>query len=784
MAKKINMSAVKEFMFNHGEKVALGTCAFLALVFGGLGLLRAMSAGKADNSSNGWVAELQLRKNVVETSMRGLPAPTLPEGMEPKLQADFYQDGWKTIKSTHVPTPYMFFSGGDSLKRLNPLALAIKDQPDLIKVDYVPGLVWVHEVQGNTVKGLVAAEGGGGVMVAGQPKVPPMGPMGIKGAASEIPAFLKGAEPVRMVVVTAMFPMKLQMEEFQRALKLLTQKDLFDNREDLPKILGINVRRFELVNGQIANKEGEILLQYDPKTQKLTKAAKLDRLLQMAIYDEETPAMLEQYIYEGLVTPMPKFANARYPQVKFPGMEIAVDEEGEPKKVDVAGGPPPIGKGGPPPMPKTGVMLPGGDKMKSKMPMMPEAPGTVLAGEKKMVAIKAKDLEKQDPALYERLFKKNYNIYHVLGLFPPQEGAAAKKDMGVAMPNQGAVDQGRYFSAFDLKAGGGMGGAAMPPRGSGGPPPIIGRPPVFNKGPGPMPMPMPMGNAPGVEVFFPAWEHDALVRFVDPDVVPGKTYQYAIQVRLANPNYKRSEVTAFASLAEVKEIASEWKYTPTVSIPGEYFVYGVDQHLLDDIAAEKIPAKGKGPKNDPNQLAKDQAAFQIHQWTTTAPDDKNNTLLIGDWAIAERVAVRRGEIIGSQALVQVPAWYKEKDSFEVPAFTFKDAKKNITTKPGLKMDFRGDTEPPVLVDFVGGKRYKGNTPLVEEETAVEALIVSADGKLSVLNSRVDSDASLDPAKERHERVIRARDRIVEVSNQNAGVVDPKGPPGMKLPGMK
>ena len=27
MAKKLNLSGVKEFLFNHGEKVALGACA-------------------------------------------------------------------------------------------------------------------------------------------------------------------------------------------------------------------------------------------------------------------------------------------------------------------------------------------------------------------------------------------------------------------------------------------------------------------------------------------------------------------------------------------------------------------------------------------------------------------------------------------------------------------------------------------------------------------------------------------------------------------------------------
>ncbi len=36
--KKIDLSGVKEFLFNHGEKVALGVCAFLAIALGGWSL--------------------------------------------------------------------------------------------------------------------------------------------------------------------------------------------------------------------------------------------------------------------------------------------------------------------------------------------------------------------------------------------------------------------------------------------------------------------------------------------------------------------------------------------------------------------------------------------------------------------------------------------------------------------------------------------------------------------------------------------------------------------------
>ena len=48
MAKKFNMVAAKEFLIKHGEKVVLGVCAFIAISFGILGLMRAANAGRAE----------------------------------------------------------------------------------------------------------------------------------------------------------------------------------------------------------------------------------------------------------------------------------------------------------------------------------------------------------------------------------------------------------------------------------------------------------------------------------------------------------------------------------------------------------------------------------------------------------------------------------------------------------------------------------------------------------------------------------------------------------------
>ena len=135
-------------------------------------------------------------------------------------------------------------------------------------------------------------------------------------------------------------------------------------------------------------------------------------------------------------------------------------------------------------------------------------------------------------------------------------------------------------------------------------------------------------------------EHDAIVRFVDVDVMPGKTYRYQIQVRMANPNFGKKSDVAFQALADVKEILSPWTPTPEVKIPAEYHFNNVDQLALDK-ASEKIALKDQAPK--------DAIPMQIHRWFTIADDRHGvgyNRNDIGDWGVLERSFVRRGDFIG------------------------------------------------------------------------------------------------------------------------------------------
>src|SRR5207248_6521101 len=118
---------------------------------------------------------------------------------------------------------------------------------------------------------------------------------------------------------------------------------------------------------------------------------------------------------------------------------------------------------------------------------------------------------------------------------------------------------------------------------------------------GPMPMPKvpPMGERGGpmgpggigAGANRAPWDRDALVRFIDPDVVPGKTYQYYVKVFLANPNYKKKADVAFTQLADIPYLESKIEVTPTITIPKESFLYAGDPHLLAETASAKAQPK-------------------------------------------------------------------------------------------------------------------------------------------------------------------------------------------------
>ncbi len=265
-----------------------------------------------------------------------------------------------------------------------------------------------------------------------------------------------------------------------------------------------------------------------------------------------------------------------------------------------------------------------------------------------------------------------------------------------------------------------------------------------------------------------------LVRVIDVTVQPGKAYRYRLQVRMANPNYKllanRGE-KGVADLRYAKEpvLESEWSAPVEASIDRELRYYAVDESELAP------PTKGGRPKDAvrPGQLI-----MQAHRWIETMLTNTGAPLYLGEWSVAERFPVYRGEYVGRKVKVELPAWRYTREEFvlTVEAASGKKGKQ----QPGIGVDFGygrlGTSQPEaILVDFDPGKGHahvRGTdkkAPTVADHAAPEALLLSPDGELLLLEGARDAKDA-----KRVERVEKVRDRISEVKDG-----DKKGGPGKK-----
>ena len=258
-----------------------------------------------------------------------------------------------------------------------------------------------------------------------------------------------------------------------------------------------------------------------------------------------------------------------------------------------------------------------------------------------------------------------------------------------------------------------------------------------------------------------------LLRFVDVSVEPGCTYEYQFRVRAANPNEGKPEVTVSPNLAEPKELVGDWgpEQPISVTISQEEFIYAIE---MDDAILRK---------EWPNLVTdRDVAFMQVHKWVNRArvnPEQRNSEVPVGDWVIGS-VPVRRGEFVGKHEQTEVPVWFETRERFELAKPPPPPRVNNPLLRPppppkGIPIDF---ITTELLVDYEGG-RINQNIRIadksyreVRDDANVEMLVLSADGKLRVRNSRVDSKDKL-----RDQRVVDLRRWIEEVRAGNKG----KGP---------
>jgi hypothetical protein len=286
-------------------------------------------------------------------------------------------------------------------------------------------------------------------------------------------------------------------------------------------------------------------------------------------------------------------------------------------------------------------------------------------------------------------------------------------------------------------------------------------------------------------------QYDAIVRFVDVDLKPGCTYSYHIQVRVLNPNFGKKNEVAQQAWADIKELTSAWTTTVPFTVPDTYHLFAVDQFLVDQMGLNK-EKDAKLIKNMENhRQTKDMdgnhAILQLQRWFATG--GSLNEYLISDWAMVERLVVRKGEPIGKPDMVEmIPTWNKGKGAYEMRT-TVQQVGKTSSSKKGVPLDFvpmtvmpdkRVDRVQPMLVDFEGGRKSTLKLGMAGfEEAAMDVLILAPDGRLIVQNSRADIDARISDGTEdgttRQERVLtwRARNKDAE---STGGVPEGNAPP--------
>jgi hypothetical protein len=141
--------------------------------------------------------------------------------------------------------------------------------------------------------------------------------------------------------------------------------------------------------------------------------------------------------------------------------------------------------------------------------------------------------------------------------------------------------------------------------------------------------------------------------------------------------------------------------------------------------------------------------MQIHKWFQNTGAETQN-LSVGDWAVAERVSVLRGEFIGRKIIAKIPLWIYFFEGFGLlpPKIVKGGGPATAKTGDGIMVDFspdRKDRPDFLLVDFEGPEytheRLKSAGPdakpivtkVEDRDRIVEAYIINPLGQLEVHN---------------------------------------------------
>jgi hypothetical protein len=712
---KFDTQRLKAFLLEKVELVAIGAAGFIALLLLLVGLIAAFGAGSPDQKIR---ADAKNLKNKIATA----------QAEEEKLGDEKTSVDWPVIRADAFPSGawYDAANSGDPKKR-NP---RIRTPEFVGRENEKPGQVTayvggVFEYDVNQRKeGIWALK---------------------KDAGDKQPPPVEKVRKERLVVGEVVFPYREEVRDYLKALRVDTEEALL-SKGLAPTFAGLNVERLELLpDGKGGWKAAALREDGQPDWQvvysahdgKVTMSDAVKQLLQNSVYNKSRLEQTQHAFppFGFATTPFPKIVRGLYPKLELDGIKVRDVEE---TAVAETGPPVPMG---------SGTKLPtgsgSGTPPKGKLPTgkgIPPATGD--SAEPPVAPQRFVPLTDYPKPFKERVTGARINPFSPYGVFTD---SASKEEDKQANP---------------FYTGGGPPGPGLKGRfgsSSGGPPP---------KAPPPR-----KGTEDGVskttEPSTDSVPERVLLRFVDAGLEEGKFYGYRVQVRFKNPNFGKTKEVAYPSLAQAKELVSGWDHTQPVAIPNDFYFYVVNQWPTEpkvlnpkvtiDNGSQKVPGSKAVPAG--------KVPFQIHQLVGEA-NDAGTMRQVGDWVIAERLFIGRGELIGRSACeVEVPVWLPTAERFILPA----KVEKGRRQKNSIPINF-GDEKTPVLADFWGGPFEEGNT---------EVLLLGADGSLQVHSSREDSDNESPAGSERLQRYESWRHRLHTL--RDAAQTRPAGAP---LPGGK
>lgn len=635
---------------------------------------------------------------------------------------------------------------------------------------------------GGSLAGMMGGRGGAGGMMPGGMAGMMGGGMGVPGQLdptenerknrqvelvplNELGKKLSGTyaeqvRPVRMALIAAAFPFKKQVEEFRNKLALRSIGEVLsepaaaaakDKEAPLNSFhfVGARVRRRELDgNGDRSKVKG-------PDGKELGEWKEIDLngsfrpivILTGKRREPEDPE-LAGVMWPGLTMSRPmQFRESNLGTVAPGAAAGAAMPGGRPAPGGVGTGSPDGGSEGAPG--GRGVPTPGGAAVASKGQADPDAEYPPIE----------KSLE---------LIKKTIDTIKA-------------RNRPVAAPPPDQFRPGDDFDVFSTRpptAGTGMDGRE-PPGGTGNSS-MTPRTPPNRSGltpPGAVGPPGGVGD-PNQELELPEY---VVVRLIDVTVEPGKTYEYQIQIRMANPNYNRLD-TASPAYSKEPQIVSDWSEMPLrVHVDPEMHYYAVDQVAVE---RETDPRYRDSSPHRNHTLTPGQNIYlQAHRWLETVrPRGFKSPLVFGEWTVAERFPVWKGEYVGSEERVEVPVW-----QFAREAFTIASDNSSSKRTRGIGVYFgygkqKDDPKEAILVDFSTGRygyerilsRAEDRTEMkkVEDTCGIEALVLRPDGRLMLLEGAEDHGDT-----ERAERIKKVRKRVADTKKPQKAAPAGAGAPG-------